>query len=270
MRIAVVSFAAEPDPVANARVITEYAERATAEGAELLLAPEAAMVPFSAGRLDRVAAEYAGTFEQMITAAADANRIAIVAGMFRLADIRGKYQRVSNSLLLARPGEAPVFYDKIHLYDAFGYRESDTVRPGNEIVVAEVAGTKLGLTTCYDLRFPEHFIALARGGAEIILVATSWQDGPGKREQLELLTRARALDSTSFVVTADQNGVADSARPLGVGFAACASPFGELVAELPEAPRGAVKFGCFDIDLASVSRARRALPLLGERPEYSG
>ena len=95
-------------------------------------------------------------------------------------------------------------YDKIHLYDAFGFAESDTVAPGSDPVVIEVDGETLGLAICYDIRFPELFRALADRGASTVLLPASWGAGPGKVEQWELLVRARAIDSTTYVLACDQ------------------------------------------------------------------
>ncbi len=95
-------------------------------------------------------------------------------------------------------------YDKIHLFDAFGFRESDTVEAGREPVMIMVGDVAVGLTTCYDVRFPGLYTALADRGAQVTCVAASWGAGPGKIDQWRLLTRARALDSTTFVVAAGQ------------------------------------------------------------------
>ena len=95
-------------------------------------------------------------------------------------------------------------YDKIHLFDAFGFAESDTVAPGDEPVTIEVDGLTVGLATCYDLRFPGLFQLLADRGATLVVVPASWGAGPGKREQWDLLVRARALDSTTFVAACGQ------------------------------------------------------------------
>lgn len=123
----------------------------------------------------------------------------VVAGMFTPAP----HGRVANTLLATGPG-VEAAYDKIHLYDAFGYAESDTVAAGSRIVTIDIEGVRMGLATCYDVRFPELFRAHADAGAVSTLLAASWGAGPGKREQWELLVRARALDATLWVAAVDQ------------------------------------------------------------------
>src|SRR4029453_16102909 len=93
-------------------------------------------------------------------------------------------------------------YHKFPLFDAFGFRESETVAPGTEPVVITVAGVNVGLTLCYVVRFLVLYTRLAELGAQVICVAASWGAGPGKVEQWKLLTRARALDCTSYLVAA--------------------------------------------------------------------
>src|SRR5205807_4391853 len=115
-------------------------------------------------------------------------------------------------------------YDKIHLFDAFGFGESRSVAPGDRAVVSTVDDVPFGVATCYDLRFPALFTTLAGKGAAVILVPASWGAGPGKREQWELLVRARALDSTTWIVACGQAdpttiGVETSGRvPTGIGY----------------------------------------------------
>jgi predicted amidohydrolase len=126
----------------------------------------------------------------------------VVAGSFSPADDG----RVHNTVLVRGPGGSPTLdYRKIHLFDAFDADESATVAPGQELITFDLEGTRFGIATCYDMRFPEQFTALARRGAQAIVLPTAWAAGPGKREQLQLLLRARALDSTSVILAADQS-----------------------------------------------------------------
>ena len=106
--------------------------------------------------------------------------------------------RVRNTLLVTGGGHHRG-YDKIHLYDAFGFAESDTVAPGTSATTFELDGVVYGVATCYDVRFPELFRALADDGADVVLLPASWGAGEGKREQWEVLVRARALDSGCWV-----------------------------------------------------------------------
>ncbi len=101
-----------------------------------------------------------------------------------------------NTLLVTGPG-VETSYDKIHLFDAFGFAESDTVDAGTGPVTFELGGMSFGLATCYDIRFPALFTANADRGAEVNIVCASWGSGPGKVDQWQLLARARAVDSTT-------------------------------------------------------------------------
>ena len=123
-----------------------------------------------------------------------------------LAHARGQGVRVRNTLLVTGPtgggDEIHTGYDKIHLFDAFGFAESDTVEPGDATRVVTVDGVGVGLSVCYDIRFPGQYTALASAGARLTLCSASWGAGPGKVDQWRLLARARALDSTTFLLAA--------------------------------------------------------------------
>ena len=159
------------------------------------------------------------------------------------------------------PNQPDTHYDKIHLYDAFGFTESRTVAPGREPVVITVDGVGVGLSTCYDIRFPELFTTLARRGAQLIVVSASWASGPGKLEQWTLLARARALDSTSYIVAAGQADPGEplaSSAPTGVGGSLVVSPFGEVVASAGADPKLLVA----DLALEQVAKARETIAVL--------
>src|SRR3954454_20387107 len=146
--------------------------------------------------------------------------------------------RVTNPLRGAGPG-VDAHYDKIYLYDAFGFTESQTVAPGHEPVVVTVDGVGVGLTLCYDVRFPELYVELARRGAQLITVHASWGAGPGKLEQWTLLARARAIDTTGIVAAVGQAYPGDeiaAAGPTGVGGSLVASAVGEVLASAGAEP----------------------------------
>lgn len=259
MRIALAQLNSTTSPEQNLQLVRSWSQRAGDVGAELVVFPEATMCRFG-HPLDELAQPVNGPWANTVRDIAKEYGVHVAVGMFTPAD----GGRVTNTLLLTGP-DADATYDKIHLYDAFGYRESDSVAPGTNPVVVEVAGVKVGLTTCYDVRFPGLFTELARAGAEVVLVCASWGSGPGKVEQWKLLTRARALDATVFVAAcgqADPSSATEVAQgsgaPLGVGHSAVISPWGaELVAAGGEAELLVV-----DLDLDEVSKARAAIPVL--------
>ncbi|BBZ25575.1 carbon-nitrogen hydrolase family protein [Mycolicibacter hiberniae] len=262
MRIACAQILSGTDPAANLALVSDYAERAAAQGASLVVFPEATMCRFGVP-LGPVAEPLDGPWATAVRGVAARTGITIVAGMFTPADDG----RVANTLLAVGPG-TDAHYHKIHLYDAFGFTESRTVAPGSEPVVIEVDGIGVGLSTCYDIRFPALYTELADRGAQLIAVCASWGSGPGKLSQWELLARARALDSTSYVLAvgqADPGVPADpSGAPTGVGHSLVTSPWGEVVAAAGASPQLLV---C-DIDLEAVAAARRALAVLGNRADF--
>ncbi|HEX9337877.1 MAG TPA: carbon-nitrogen hydrolase family protein [Pseudonocardiaceae bacterium] len=258
MRIALCQCTSTPDPKANLEAVASYAERVADAGATLAVFPEAMMCRFGVP-LRPVAEPLDGPWATAVNDIATRHGLTILAGMFTPAD----EGRVRNTLLLTGT-DRHLGYDKIHLFDAFGFAESDTVAPGSELVVVEFGDITLGLAICYDVRFPELFRALADRGANVMALPASWGSGPGKREQWELLVRARALDSTSWVLAcgqADPGDAVTSKAPTGIGYSLVADPFGRVAGSLAAAPDLLV----VDIDPATVDTARAAIPVLANR-----
>lgn len=189
IRIAAAQFSASEDPRENLTTIEGLIGQAAQAGAQIVVFPEAAMIRFGVPLRD-AAEPLDGPFAEGVRTAAGEAGVTAIVGMFTPHEDG----RVRNTLLATGP-DAEASYDKIHLYDAFGSRESKTVAPGSEHVTFSAAGTTIGLATCYDLRFADQFTALGRAGAELVCVPASWGDGPGKAEQWDLLVRARAMDA---------------------------------------------------------------------------
>ena len=261
LRVALAQIASGDDPAANLDQVKDRVREAAESGAALVVFPEAAMRRFGPG-LRRAAEPLDGPWATRVAELARVHQVTVVAGMFTPAD----GDRVRNTLFAAGP-EATAHYDKIHLFDAFGFAESDTVAAGNDPVLIPVAGVPVGLTTCYDVRFPGLYTRLADQGAAVICVAAAWAAGPGKVDQWQLLTRARALDSTTFVLAAGQADPATvgleppPGSPGGVGHSAAISPRGEVLAALGPEPGLLV----VDLDLDVVAAARQAIPVLANR-----
>lgn len=274
MRIALAQIRAGTDPAANLKLVADDARRAADAGAALVVFPEATMCRLGVP-LAPVAEPLGGPWASAVRSIAAEVGTVVVAGMF----VPSGDGRVTNTLIATGPG-VDAHYDKIHLYDAFGFTESRTVAPGHEPVVIDVAGVGVGLTTCYDLRFPALYTELADRGAKVMTVSASWGSGPGKLEQWRLLVRARALDATSFVAGAGQaypgpelaaTGAEPLARraersaPRGVGGSLIASPLGEVVADAGAGPALVVA----DIDLRAVDDARDTLAVLRNRSAFA-
>lgn len=271
MRIALAQILSGTDPAKNLQLVREYAGRAADAGARLVVFPEATMCRFGVP-LGPVAEPVDGPWADGVRAIAADSGITVIAGMFTPAGDG----RVKNTLIAAGPGtpnEPDTHYDKIHLYDAFGFTESRTVAPGAEPVVITVDGVGVGLSVCYDIRFPELYTELARRGAQVIAVCASWGSGPGKLEQWTLLARARALDSMSYVVAAGQADPGDSltspgsgsGAPTGVGGSLVASPLGEVVASAGAEPQLVVA----DIDVDAVPKVRESIAVLRNQSSFA-
>lgn len=269
MRIALGQLLSTYDPQQNLERVADLARRAGEDGADLLVLPEATMFAFGRSLKD-VAEPLDGPWGTAVADLAREHDVAIVAGMFTPGDDGdGGDGRVRNTTVIALPDGAVRSYSKIHLFDAFGFLESDTVEPGEDPVTFVVGGTTVGVATCYDIRFPRLFTRLAHDGALVTVVGASWGDGPGKAEQWELLARARALDTTSYVVAVGQaNPLAVGEEnpenaPRGVGHSLVAAPDGTVVASLGEAP----DYTVVDLDLDLVERTRKSIPVLKNAQE---
>ncbi|WP_156687700.1 carbon-nitrogen hydrolase family protein [Mycobacterium sp. Marseille-P9652] len=264
MRIALAQILSGTDPAANLRLVGEYAGRAADAGARLVVFPEATMCRFGVPLLP-IAEPADGPWADGVRRIATDAGITVVAGMFTPAGDG----RVTNTLIAAGPDQPAAHYDKIHLYDAFGFTESRTVAPGREPVVITVDGVGVGLSLCYDIRFPALYTELARRGARVIAVCASWGSGPGKLDQWTLLARARALDSMSYVAAAGQadpgEALSGSGSPTGVGGSLVASPFGEVLASAGPHPQLVVA----DLDLDRVAEAREAIGVLRNHSEFA-
>lgn len=261
MRVALCQITSTPSKDANLELVADSVRRAAAEGVMVAQFPEATMACFGTS-LAPLAEPLDGPWASAVREIADEHGILIVAGMFTPA----QDGRVSNTLLATGRGYH-LGYDKIHLFDAFGFTESRTVAPGSNVVTVDLDGVVLGLATCYDVRFPGLFTTLADRGATVILLGASWGAGEGKREQWELLVRARALDSTCWVLACGQanpatSGIAPTPKaPTGIGYSTVADPTGRIHAQLGAEPDTLI----VDLDPGAVNETRKVIPVLANR-----
>jgi deaminated glutathione amidase len=227
MRVALVQLAAGTDPAENLTVVTKLLDGVEAD---LIVLPEAVMHEFGLPEtpLGPVAQTLDGAFVAGLAELARSHNAAVVAGMFERSD---DPDRPYNTLVaLDAGGSRLATYRKTHLFDSFGHRESDKLSAGTpQPVTIEVTGLRIGLMTCYDLRFPEQARALVDAGAEVLVVPAAWVRGPLKEDQWAVLLRARAIENTVYVAGAGQCG------PLYCGRSALVDPMGVVVAALGEA-----------------------------------
>ena len=248
------------DPVAEAGRLAAQIGEAAAQGADIIFTPE------MSGMLDRDRARAAGRIRDeaddvvlaAVRAAAGRHRVWVHLGSLAL---KGSGQKSVNRGFLIRPdGAIAARYAKIHLFDvALGtesWRESAAYDAGEEAVVAQTPWGGLGLTICYDVRFPALHRALAEAGAQIIAVPAAFTRPTGQAHW-HVLLRARAIETGCWVVAAAQTGAHEDGRAT-YGHSLVVSPWGEVMLDMGEAPG----IGLVTIDLAAVTEARGKVPAL--------
>jgi len=262
MLVAVCQLPISSDPRVNLDRVRAAVRDAAARGARLAVFPEGTQIRFSADL--RAAAEPVdGPFCTELAGIARSAGVAIVAGVFEPAPDGRVY---NTTVGFDRDGQLAAAYRKLHLFDALGFRVSDTVAPGDELVLADLAGLRVGFLTCYDIRFPEQAKALAVAGAQLLVVPSAWAGGLYKEEHWVTLVRARAIENTIWVAAAGQ--VPDPAEPptgspTGVGRSLLVSPMGVVKLDLGPVPG----VGTGDVDLDYTESVRSALPSLAHRRE---
>jgi len=179
--------------------------------------------------------------------------------------------RAANRQLLIRPdGSVAAVYDKLHMFDVDlpnggRSRESEIYAPGDRAVTAEVEGVKLGLSICYDLRFPALYRALAQAGAQVLAVPSAFTRQTGA-PHWEVLLRARAIETGSFVIAPAQGGFHEDGRGTW-GRTLAIGPWGEILGQLDHDEPGVL---LADLDLAAVTKARAAIPALANARAFTG
>lgn len=251
LTVAVAQFAPTEDRAANLAVIEELVTTAARRGARLVVLPEFATytAPAMDDRFVANAEALDGPTVTRLAALSAEQGVTIVVGVNEPADDG----RIHNALVVLQDGVTIAVYRKVHLYDAFGYRESDRVVAADpQAVVVDVDGFAVGLQTCYDLRFPESSRALVDAGAEVLVIPAEWFPGPLKEYHWSTLLRARAIENTAYVVAANQVGAT------GVGHSMILDPMGTALASLGEVPGVAVA----DVERARLVQVREVNPAL--------
>jgi predicted amidohydrolase len=245
--IAVAQFAPGDDEAANLATIRRLASDAAARGARLVVFPEYSsyFTPALGPDWPEHAQPLDGSFVRALAGIAVELGIHLVAGMIEL--VAGETERVGNTLVAVDPaGEVVARYRKIHLYDAFGMRESDRIVAGAIEPTAplfDFEGFTVGLQTCYDVRFPEVTRRLVDAGADLVLLPSEWVRGPLKEHHWRTLVTARAIENTVYVAAADH------APPIGAGNSMVVDPMGVALVTVGEAT---------DVGVAWISPARVA------------
>jgi deaminated glutathione amidase len=262
MRVAVCQLNSRADRAANLAVARDLLDRAAAAGADLALLPEYVdYLGRAAGepKPEPVDGEFAAFFAQ----AARRLRMWVLAGSFHEASPDPRRTH-NTSLVFDRTGGLAAVYRKIHLYDVeipgrVSYQESRTVAPGTQTSVVDVEEVRVGLSICYDLRFPELYRQLAVAGAQVLVVPAAFMMHTG-RDHWEVLLRARAIENQCYVVAAGQIGDHEPGRTC-FGRSMVVDPWGTVLAQAPDT----VGVTVADLDLDRLATIRAELPSLANR-----
>jgi len=263
MHVALVQMSAATDSATNRESVGHTLSELAAPGQlDLVVFPEGAMHDFGAAdhALGAVAEPLDGPFVSLLADHARRLRTTVVAGIFERTEDAGERSVGAlpyNTLVAIGPDGALVAtYRKVHLYDSFGYRESERLAAGPlEPAVIDVADRRVGLMTCYDLRFPEHARLLVDAGADVLCVPAAWVRGPLKERHWMTLLVARAIENTVDVLATGQCG------PAYIGHTCVIDPMGVVVAAAGEQP-ATVRAG---LDRERLQDARRTNPSLANR-----
>jgi predicted amidohydrolase len=268
VRIACLQLNAGNDFALNLATLTAMAREAAAGGARFVFSPEYVLMMDGSGRTMRERALDARG-EPALSALIELSRELRVWHLVGSLTLKTDDGRLLNrSILISDRGEVVATYDKIHMFDATlpggtVIRESSAYRPGSRAVVAATPWGALGMTVCYDLRFPHLYRALAQGGAVMLAVPSSFQRETGKAHWHTLL-RARAIENACFVIAAAMCGDHPGSR-MTYGHSLVVDPWGEILAEGGDAP----EVVCADLDLARVGEVRSLLPSLTHDRPYA-
>lgn len=253
--VAVVQLQSDTDLQVNTRAVSEAI--AAAGPARLVVLPEYAS-GWAAHLGPELAQPRAGEFISAVREAARASNRTVVLGTME-PDAAG--DRSTNVTLVIGPdGQDVGEYHKVHLFDAYGIRESDTLAPGpagaEHALVFDVGGLRVGVATCYDIRFPETFRVLADAGADVFAIGAAWAAGEGKADLLVTLARARAIENTSYVLVSSQPG------PGRAGHSVIVDPRGVVLAQGAEQETTTLHA---HLDPQVVRATRAQVPSLGHR-----
>jgi predicted amidohydrolase len=263
LRVACVQLNARGDKAANVEKAEKLVARAASTGADLVVLPEKWNAWGSPDVL-RAAAEPIEGGETVAAMSDWARRHGITLVGGSITESREGCEKLSNTCVVFDPdGELTAVYRKIHMFDVeVGgqvYRESETEEPGEEIVLTDAEGWRLGLTTCYDLRFPELYRILALDGAELITAPAAFTLFTGK-DHWELLVRARAVENQLYVAAANQWGEHAPGKS-SFGRSLIVDPWGVVLAVAPDEDTVVSA----EIDRTRLRRVRESLPSLANR-----
>lgn len=262
IRTAVIQLNAKPVIEENLREAEALIRAAAKDGAKFIVTPENTC-RMRATLEDKLATSFDEKDHPAIPFFAKlAKDLGVTLVVGSISSIRVGEKLANRSFLFRKDGTIAATYDKMHMFDVNLpngeiYRESDSNRAGDKAVLAEADGLKIGLSVCYDLRFPYLYRKLAKEGAEILTIPAAFTVPTGKAHW-HVLLRARAIENGAFVVAAAQAGTHEGGRGTW-GHSIMIDPWGKILGEIQKDTAG---YLCADLDLAEVAKARTAIPSL--------
>jgi len=262
-RIGLIQMTSSSDVNENLTYIEQQTTQLAKQGAKWVVTPENAVVFGNKEDYHNSAEELGdGPVQARISRLAVEQQVWVLIGSMPIRRTSAETQGVTTTSVLFNPqGHIVAHYDKLHMFDvdvADGhkrYRESETFTPGNDIVVAETPLAKLGLSICYDVRFPNLYAELRRLGAQILLVPAAFTAVTGKAHW-EVLLRARAIENQCWVIAVGQGGHHACGRETW-GHSMVISPWGEIIASLEQDAASLI----VDIELEQIESVRAAMPI---------
>ena len=274
MRAALIQLTSSDDPVANLAVTREFVAQAATEGADLILTPEVTnCVSTSRSRQAEILRHERedGTLAALREDSAQMKAWLLIGSLaLKSDDPNGRF--VNRSFLIAPDGSIAERYDKIHMFDVAiseseTYRESSGYRPGNRAVVADTPLARIGMTVCYDLRFPALYRVLAQEGAQIFTIPSAFSPVTGAAHWKTLLC-ARAIENGAFVLAPAQCGehpALSGKTRRTYGHSLAVAPWGEILADGGQSPG----LTMVDLDLGKVESAHRRIPSLSHDRDFA-
>ena len=277
MKIAVLQLTSSDEPSENLSTVTALMHEAVEQGAEFICTPEVTNC-VSMDRAHQAAVlDYQHNDPTLHGLCQTAKELSVWLSIGSLALKGGSDGRFLNrSFMIAPDGKIVASYDKIHMFDVQvspeeTYFESSGYAPGSNAVIVDMGDAKVGMTICYDLRFPQLHRALAKNGADILVVPSAFSPVTGAAHW-EPLLRARAIETGCFVIAAAQTGTHTSQTGKvrkTYGHSIVVSPWGEVLADLGTLSTEIDTITLVDIDLRDVSKARKRIPALTHDRDFS-
>ena len=266
MRAAIFQMTSGIDPAANANAMTDMIARAAGEGADIVFTPE------MAGYLDRDRQRAAATLRSeaddpvlvQVREAAAKHGLWVHIGSLPLKDERADGRWTNRSFMIDAAGQVRARYDKIHLFDVDldtgeRWRESAVYGPGERVVAVDTPWARMGMTVCYDMRFPDLYRALTNAGASVLLMPAAFTVPTGQAHW-HILLRARAIEAGCFVIAAAQTGRHADGRET-YGHSLIVDPWGDVLLDMGAESSLALA----EIDLGRIEGVRAKVPALANR-----